>query len=253
MRNSDSVHAALSAEIMRLAKQSVYLKRWDDYILGKTERIDHSVMSAGEAARIELDRWQSGRFPVIHLAIADAVFSKQKIYATAVKNAVEPFARAWCKTEFSTFCATPWTTIFERTFRREPAKPNASSHHHLSTEGRVRSILAASQKLLGIGVGHVTEAREVLATTSGRERIERTLLSAKGLGDALAANACMNLGCLQVKLDTHVREVLHQVCGVAKDAPTAQLLQYLEAAATRTGLHLFEIDQIIWYARAESA
>jgi hypothetical protein len=83
--------------------------------------------------------------------------------------------------------------------------------------------------------------------------MENALLTTSGLGEALTSNVMMNVGHLRPKLDTHVRAVVSEACGIAKDAPVDEMLLRLADAGAALGMHPFELDQIIWYARAEPA
>lgn len=243
----------LADRVQELAGKQVRLWLWDPYILGHSPTLDYQVMTARQAGRLELERWRRGRFPTIQLAVADAVFSKQKRYRAAVLSAIHPFAIAWGESEFIEFCELPWPTIYERTFGTTPRDPENPTHNHLSPEGRVQTILAASQRILALGFTTTNSVRTHLVTPAGNPSIKDELKKVRGLGDALISNTCMNLGALQAKLDTHVRRIIHECTSIAVDADASRMATALSAVAALTGYHVFEIDQIIWYALAEPA
>jgi hypothetical protein len=241
-------------EVLRqLATVRVRWTNWDDFIEGRLTSLTGDVLTAREVAARELRRWQGGRFKALHVAIADAVFSKQKKYRTAVTTHIRPFAAAWGSFAFDAFCRHEWATVFEGTFGRAPREPLAPTHNHLSSEGRVRTILSACRKMLGLGLLSAEQASARAQDELGRARMEAELFATSGLGEALTANILMNLGHLRPKLDTHVRAVVSESCGIPKDASAAEMLHRLEAAGAELGMHPFELDQIIWYARAEAA
>lgn len=243
----------LADEIRRLAAVRVHWTNWDDCIEGRAAALTSHIVTAREVGARELQRWRNGRFQALQVAVADAVFSKQKIYRTAVLNHVRPFAAAWGRASLAEFCRQPWATVFQATFGKPPKDPAAPSHNHLSTEGRVRTILAACQRLLALGVTSAADAHAWAQDAARRARMEHALMTTSGLGEALTSNVLMNVGHLRPKLDTHVRAVVSEACGIANDAPADEMLRRLAEAGLALGMHPFELDQIIWYARAERA
>lgn len=244
---------SLASALRDLGEVRVHWTHWDDFIEGRAPALTNLVLPAREVAARELQRWRAGRFSALHVAIADAVFSKQKIYRTAVTNHIRPFARAWMHVPFEAFCGEAWTNVFAQTFGKEPRDPHAPTHNHLSSEGRVRTILDASQRLHQLGLHDAKEASAWAQDVAKRARMEKTLRATTGLGEALVSNILMNLGHLRPKLDTHVRAVVSETTGIASDAAPHEMLGRIEEAGRELGMHPFEIDQVIWYARAERA
>lgn len=243
----------LADEIRRLAAARVHWTNWDDYIEGRSGALTGHIVTAREVGARELQRWRSGRFQALQVAVADAVFSKQKVYRTAVLNHVRPFASAWGRASLAEFCRQTWAMVFQGTFGKPPKDPSAPSHNHLSTEGRVRTTLAACQRLLALGVTSAADAHAWAQDAARRAQMEHALMATSGLGEALTSNVLMNVGHLRPKLDTHVRAVVSEACGIASDAPADEMLRRLADAGSALGMHPFELDQIIWYARAERA
>lgn len=244
---------SLATALRELGEVRVHWTHWDDFIEGRATALTSLVLPAREVAARELQRWRAGRFSALHVAIADAVFSKQKIYRAAVLNQIRPFAKAWMHVPFEAFCGEAWTNVFAQTFGKEPKDPHAASHNHLSSEGRIRTILDASRRLQRLGLHSAGEASAWAQDAAKRVQLEEALAATSGLGEALIANILMNLGYLRPKLDTHVRAVVSEAAGIAFDAAPRDMLRQIEDAGRELAMHPFEIDQVIWYARAERA
>ena len=244
---------ALVRAVKELSSIKVRMPNWEDFIECRSPRLVEEVMTADEAGRQGFARMRAGRFNTMQVAIADAVFSKQKKYRVAVQNHVQPFAREWGAMTLAEFCKQPWPTVFERSLRQPAKDPNAAKHNHLSLEGRVRTIMAGAKRTHDLGVRSVEDALAWSKEDARRARLRGVLLSTQGLGEALVTNILMNVGYLRPKLDTHVREVVSSCCGIPKEAPAEDMYQWLDAAASVLGRDAFELDQIIWYARAEPA
>jgi len=243
----------LASALRDLGEVRVHWTHWDDFIEGRAQALTNLVLPAREVAARELQRWRAGRFSALQVAIADAVFSKQKIYRTAVTNHIRPFAKAWMNVPFEAFCGEAWTKVHTQTFGKEPKDPHAPTHNHLSSEGRIRTILDAGQRLQRLGLREAKEASAWAQDVTKRIRMEEALRATTGLGEALVSNILMNLGHLRPKLDTHVRAVVSETTGITFDAAPHEMLQRIEEAGMELGMHPFEIDQVIWYARAERA
>lgn len=243
----------LAAAIAKLTTVRVHWTNWDDFIQGRMPALTGQVLTAREVGAKELQRWRNGRFQALQVAVADAVFSKQKIYRTAVTNHVRPFAKAWQGVALADFCRQDWVAVYRQTFGKEPKDPAARTHNHLSSEGRVRTVVDACAVLLALGITTAGQATQWAQDDRRRPQLEASLARVAGLGEALVSNILMNVGHLRPKLDTHVRAVVGEACGIPKDAPADVMLRLLADAGAASGLHPFEIDQIIWYARAERA
>ena len=197
-----------------------------------------------------MERWRAGRFPSLPLAIADAVFSKQKDYRSAVRTATRPFATAFAQMPLPDFCSLDQETVFKSTFER-PAR-SGKEGSHLSPEGRIRSIREASLAFLEEGILTPEEARRDLGIPPTVEIVSKKLQACFGIGGDMLANIRMNVGVLTVKPDVHVRAFLAPYLGLQMTSPAHQFETKLNAAREVLGLDPFEVDQIIWYTQAAS-
>jgi hypothetical protein len=241
----------LRREFERRADLLVRFHHWDPYILGEDHELRSEVLRAGEVARREFERWRCSRFPSIQLAVADAVFSKRRGYMVAVRTGVRPFAREFGRMPLVDFLAVPWVEVFMRTFGEPPADA-LGKHGHLSSEGRVKTIVRGASVLHGLGLTSTEQARAELGTPRGEARVRDALGDVWGLGPALQANILMNLGRLTVKADVHVIRVLAPYLGLEPNASPSTYERALTTAAPQIGMDPFVIDQIVWYTSARS-
>lgn len=233
-----------------LGRRPVRLPAWDAYILGQTVELTHEIVGAREAARRELARWRSGRFPSLALAVADAVFSKQKDYAVAVRTATRPFAQTFAAMPIDEFCAFDRGNMFRLTFGKEP-RPG-KERAHLAPEGRIRTIHEACGVLRDAGLDTPAAARAALAIPPAIRGLDQRLTRVFGFGDAMLANLRMNVGVLTVKPDVHVRRYLAPLLGLTADASSDELERSLSKCRDAIGMEPFEVDQLIWYTKAAS-
>ncbi len=242
--------AELRTELEALGRKQIRLPAWDPFILGSTDRLAHETLPARDAARRELKRWQSGRFPSLALAVADAVFSKQKDYEVAVQTATRPFAQAFAAMPLGDFCTFDRGNVYRLTFGKDP-RPG-KERAHLAPEGRVRTIQEVCNVLLGAGVETPDAARTALAMPPGVPGLDLRMTSVFGFGGAMLANVRMNVGVLTVKPDVHIRRFLASYLDLREDADDSEFEARLVAARDALGMEPFEVDQIIWYAKAAS-
>jgi hypothetical protein len=241
----------LRREIERRAATTVPFTDWDAFILGTSQNLTQTLMQAGAIATREAARWRLGRFQSIHLAIADAVFSKVRDYAVAVRDGVRPFAAAFAEIPLRQFAALEWPMVFERVFLHQPAPEFGPQPHHLSNEGRILTTVAGSRALLQLGFETAAQVREALTTAGGEDRIRRALGAVPGLGPALQAYTLMNLGRMTLKADRHVIRVVAPYLDLSPEASPADFEQCLGQVAPQLGRSFFEIDQILWYSEAD--
>lgn len=242
----------LRAALAQLGSRPVRFHHWDRFILGADRELQAEALPARTVAQRERERWSAGRFPSIQLSIADAVFSKQREYRSAVRASIRPFALAHATMPLSEFCSRPWEQVYQSTFGACPRDPNRPQHHHLSPEGRVRTIVAASSVMLALGFSAPAQARVAMSHREGMTRVRQELLAVPGLGDALVSNFAMNVGHLTIKLDVHVRHWLAPLLQIAVDAAPHQFEAALRQACVAIGEDPFEVDQMIWYVHAAS-
>lgn len=238
-------YGALRDELARLGTLGVRLPDWDPFILGETDRLEWIDLPAMQAARHELLRWRSGRFPSLVIAVADAVFSKQRDYEVAVRTMTRPFALAFREMPLVEFVKLDEADVHQRVFVKAPRPGNPN---HLSPEGRIRTIGRAASLLAARGISTPEEARVALS----EDKLSSALLSVFGFGEAMLANVRMNVGLLGMKLDVHVRAFLAPYLGIAVNAPAQEFENRLTAGWDAIGMEPFEVDQIVWYTRAAS-
>ncbi len=242
--------AELSSAIDQLGQQRVTFTHWDPFILGDADDLATELMTAREAGQREIERWRAGRFDSVQLAVADAVFSKQQDYRSAVRSATRPFAAAFRSMPLAAFSDLESGEVFRRTFGREPNRDKERAH--LSPEGRIRTICEVSRLLVEAAVGTVEDAREALAAAPPDLDLARRLKRVFGFGPAMLANLRMNVGVLTAKPDVHVKRFLAPFMGVSETAQAQTFIKALEQLRDATGLEPFEVDQVIWYAKAVS-
>lgn len=237
----------LRRELETLGRRPVLLKAWDPYILGATDTLAAEVLPAREAARRELVRCSEPRFPSLALAAADALFSKQRDYEVAVREATRPFAAAFAQLPLRDLLTIPAADVFRRTFGRDPHA--GSELQHLSPEGRIRTIVDACRVFSSAATTTPEAARGVLGAHAHRTVLGKQLLRVFGLKGAMLQNICINVGLPTVKADIHVRRFIAPYLGLSVEAPAAAFEEALLAARPTLGLEPFEVDQIIWYTQ----
>jgi hypothetical protein len=237
----------LRDELGRRAALTVRWPEWDPYILGETDHLLERSGPAGELAEREARRWQRGRFESLAVCVADAVFGKQKGYEVAIRTAVRPFAMAHQNLSLDRFCELHWSCVYERTFERTPTDLSGQRHHHLSAEGRIRTIVDAAAMFRSLGVLTPSMGREHYADPKRADSIESAMGRVHGIDIAVAAGIRMNLGVLTVRPDDRVRRVLGPLLQIPPTAAAATFRRALDEVAPDLGLEPFVVDQIIWY------